>query len=74
MGALNFQGNPSDNHTLNESIEKMERVVGVTPEKILVGKGYRGHDYKIIAEAYFPGEHGKRGARPHKWFKRRSAV
>ena len=74
VGALNFQGNPYDGHTLRESIDQMERVCGISPEKIFVDKGYRGHNYEGEAEVYLPGQHRKKGAPPRRWFKRRSAI
>ena len=74
VGAVNFVGNPYDGHTLMESIDQMERICGVLPEKIFVDKGYRGHDYEGDAGVYLPGQYRKRGAPPRKWFKRRSGV
>lgn len=74
VGALNFTGNPYDGHTLQQSIEQMERVCGATPEKIFVDKGYRGHNYTGRGEVYFPGQYRKRGAPPRKWFRRRSSI
>ena len=74
VGALNFPGNPYDGHTLQQSIDQMERICRVSPEKIFVDKGYRGHNYEGEAEVYLPGRHRKEGAPPRKWFRRRSSV
>jgi len=52
----------------------MERICGVSPEKIFVDKGYKGHNYDGKGEVYLPGQYFKKGAPGRRWFKRRSAI
>ncbi|PNE24048.1 IS5 family transposase [Tannerella sp. oral taxon 808] len=69
-------GNPYDGHTLATVIPDMEALVGNTIARILVDKGYRGHnappDYKF--RVFISGQ--KRGVTPQikRELRRRSAV
>jgi IS5 family transposase len=69
-------GKPYDGHTLATVIPDMEALVGNTIERILVDKGYRGHnapdDYKF--RVFISGQ--KRGVTPRikRQLRRRSAV
>ncbi len=69
-----FHGNPYDGHTLKTVIEEMEAWTGITPERIYVDKGYRGHDYPNKLKVYKSGQ--KRGITPtiRRELRRRSAV
>jgi IS5 family transposase len=69
-------GNPYDGHTLATVIPEMEVLVGNTIERLLLDKGYRGHnaspDYKF--RVFISGQ--KRGVTPSikRTMRRRSAV
>jgi hypothetical protein len=40
-------GNPYDGHTLKTVIPDMEALIGNTIERILLDKGYRGHNARL---------------------------
>src|SRR5437870_1784182 len=69
-------GNPYDGHTLQTVIPDMEKLVGNIIERLLLDKGYRGHnappDYKF--RVFISGQ--KRGVTPSikRTMRRRSAV
>lgn len=69
-----LHGRPYDGHTLNRVITEMESWTGISPERIYVDKGYRGHDYPLKNRVYQSGQ--KRGitATIKKELKRRSVV
>jgi len=69
-------GNPYDGHTLQTVIPDMEKLVGNIIERLLLDKGYRGHnappDYKF--KVFISGQ--KRGVTPSikRTMRRRSAI
>jgi len=46
LHAKALHGNPFDGHTLGPVVAELERQTGVTPRRIHVDKGYRGHNHK----------------------------
>ena len=48
VGALSFENNPYDGHTLNEVIEQHKNIFGQAPKEITADRGYRGQT--IIGE------------------------
>lgn len=74
VGALTFNGNPYDGHTLNKTIEQVTRLVR-SPEHIFVDRGYRGHDYTGNSAVHVDKQRRGRTSRSlWKWMKRRAAV
>ena len=47
IGALSFEGNPYDGHTLSKQIEQVRSIVGAQQVKeVFVDRGYRGHKHE----------------------------
>ena len=81
-----LHGNPYDGHTLGAVLKNTEELTGVTPQRVYVDKGYKGH--KQNQSRFDPETHqdvrnpwkvymsGRKGLKPHlkKELKRRSAV
>jgi IS5 family transposase len=69
-----LHGRPYDGHTLKPVIAGVTRLTGIEPQRILVDKGYRGHDYEHPHRVYRSGQ--KRGvtAAIKKELKRRAVV
>jgi len=69
-------GNPYDGHTLATLIPEIEALIGNTIERILVDKGYRGHnappDYKF--RVFASGQRRRVTAKIKRELRRRSAV
>lgn len=65
---------PYDGHTLKPVIAGLTRLTGIEPQRILVDKGYRGHDYEHPHRVYRSGQ--KRGVTTaiKKELKRRAVV
>lgn len=42
VGAMAFEGNPYDGHTLPDQIEQIKRLTGIRPKSVCVDRGYRG--------------------------------
>ena len=74
LAAIAFEANPYDGHTLDQTVSQAVDIGGVTPERIYVDKGYRGHDYRGPATVVIAGQ--KRGLTPtmRRELKRRSAI
>ncbi len=54
-----LHGNPYDGHTLAHVLERAEQLTGVTPRRVYVDKGYRGHDAPRPLRVFLSGQ--KRG-------------
>ena len=54
-----LHGNPYDGHTLAHVLERAEKLTGVTPRRVYVDKGYRGHDAPRPLRVFLSGQ--KRG-------------
>ena len=54
-----LHGNPYDGHTLAHVLERAEKITGVTPRRVYVDKGYRGHDAPRPLRVFLSGQ--KRG-------------
>jgi len=75
IGAKAFHGNPYDGHTLQETMEQVEKISPVKPEHAFLDMGYRGHNYEGETEVHV--DKRRRGRTPlslWKWMKRRAAV
>ena len=42
VGALNFEGNPYDGHTLEPALDQYKEIKGKSPRSVTADKGYRG--------------------------------
>lgn len=74
LHAQALHGNPFDGHTLGPVITELERQTGVTPRRIHVDKGYRGHNHKEKFRVWITGQ-VRRVTRPiRREMKRRAAV
>jgi len=75
VGIRAFHGNPYDGHTLAESLEQSERIMGATPKHVYVDLGYRGHNYDGNAEVHIAWKGLRKKSRWDRlWRKRRAAV
>jgi len=74
LHAQALHGRPYDGHTLRSVIAGVTRFTGIEPQRILVDKGYRGHDYGHPHRVYRSGQ--KRGVTVaiKKELKRRAVV
>ena len=74
VGIKALHGNPYDGHTLNDTINQAERLIGEKRiEDIFVDRGYRGHDYDGNAKVYISGKKGLTLSM-NRWLKRRWAI
>ena len=74
VGCRALHGNPYDGHTLDETLEQVERVAR-KPEHVYVDMGYRGHDYQGDINVHV--DKRRRGRTPRRlwrWMKRRAAI
>jgi IS5 family transposase len=76
-GIQSFPDNPYDGHTLEKTLEQVERLTGRQAREVYVDKGYRGHGYTVGTQVYIAGTRRKiknmtRTFR--KWLKRRNAI
>jgi len=74
LAAKAFAGNPYDGHTLTETLDQATSVSGVTPERIYVDKGYRGHNYTGAGEVMIAGRRRGLSATMRRELRRRSAI
>ena len=54
VGAKNFQGNPHDSDTLDETLDQVEAATGQRPSVVFADRGYKGSDKKTEAEVHLP--------------------
>ena len=78
VGALAFEGNPYDGHTLEPQLQQVEDILGVLPKTALVDRGYKGAKKVLGVEIKRP-ESGKgrtpyEKSRDRKRFRRRAAI
>ncbi len=55
VGAMAFEGNPYDGHTLADQLEQIQRITGHRPKIALVDRGYRGQKYVENTKIEIPG-------------------
>lgn len=57
VGMQSLPGNPYDGHTLQASLEQVERLTGTKPQRCYADRGYRGHgvtDVEVILAHHRP--------------------
>ena len=74
LAAKAFAGNPYDGHTLAATLDQATSVSGVTPERVYVDKGYRGHNYTGAGEVMIAGRRRGLSATMRRELRRRSAI
>jgi len=74
LHAKALHGNPFDGHTLGPVIADMERLIGVSPRRIHVDKGYRGHSYAHRFRVWITGQVRRTTKAIRREMKRRAAV
>ena len=78
IGAMAFEGNPYDGHTLEPQLEQVSDLMGKLPEVALVDKGYKGRKTILGVEIKMPGSgKGKTAYEKHRdraRFRRRAAI
>ena len=78
IGAMAFEGNPYDGHTLEPQLEQVSDLLGRLPKLALVDRGYKGRKDVLGVEIKIPGSgKGKtvyEKARDRARFRRRAAV
>lgn len=74
VGISSLPGNPFDGHTLKESLDQVERLVGKRPNETYADNGYRGHGEKE-SEVFVARQAKSRKTRAiRKAMKRRNAI
>jgi IS5 family transposase len=76
VGIQAFPGNPYDGHTLEKTLEQMERLTGKQAKEVYVDKGYRGHGYTGETRVHIVGTRKVKNMTRtfRKWLKRRNAI
>jgi IS5 family transposase len=76
VGIQAFPGNPYDGHTLEKTLEQMERLTGKQAREVFVDKGYRGHGYTGETQVHIVGTRKMKNMTRtfRKWLKRRNAI
>lgn len=76
VGIQAFPGNPYDGHTLEKTLEQMERLTGKQAKEVYVDKGYRGHGYTRDTQVHIVGTRKMKNMTRtfRKWLKRRNAI
>jgi len=54
VGALAFEGNPFDGHTLAPQLAQIEELTGLTPKYAIVDRGYRGQNQMGATQVVMP--------------------
>ena len=76
VGIKSFHGNPYDGHTLEASLDQVERMMGWSAKQAYVDLGYRGHGYEGDTEVHIVNYRMMRKLTRsvRRWFKRRSSI
>lgn len=78
LGITNFQGNPHDSKTLEESFNSMERITGKRPSQAIGDRGYRGpksvEGVEIIRPTNGKGKSGTERRKAREKMRRRAAI
>jgi len=75
VGAVSCPHNPYDGHTLAETLEQVERLMGQAPAHVFVDMGYRKHNYEGPSAIHVDKKtRGGTARNLWKWMKRRAAI
>lgn len=76
VGALAFEGNPYDGHSLAASLEQTLRLLGKTRlDDVYVDAGYQGHHCGALAQVHVVKRRWRRLSRSvRRWYRRRSSI
>lgn len=75
VGVEALHGNPFDGHTLAAAVDQVKHLTNVTPQHIMVDKGYRGHNYLGTGIVHIAGRIRKGLTRTfRKMLRRRSVI
>ena len=76
VGIQSFPGNPYDGHTLEKTIQQVEKLTGHEIEAAYVDQGYRGHGYEGKTEVNIVNNRrmNRMTRTVRKWLKRRNAI
>jgi IS5 family transposase len=74
LHAKALHGNPFDGHTLGPVLAELARQTGVTPRRIHVDKGYRGHNHPEKFRVWITGQVRRVSKTIRREMKRRAAV
>ena len=75
VSSLAFHENLYDGHTLQQTLDQVERITGIHPHQASCDLGYRGHNYEGACTILIANRYRKTvPASIKKWWKRRSAI
>jgi len=76
VGIQAFPGNPYDGHTLEKTLDQVERLSGRKIKEVYVDKGYRGHGYEgeTVINIVGTRKMNRMTRTVRKWLKRRNAI
>jgi IS5 family transposase len=74
LGALGFNGNPYDGHTLGSSLTQAEKLTTITIDQATCDLGYRGHNVTGKNILIVPRDKRKGTAPMKLWWRRRNAI
>jgi IS5 family transposase len=74
VGIQAHHGNPYDGHTLNSTLELVNRMIGIPVKEAYCDKGYRGHDHVGDTTVHIAGTKSRLPRSLRKWLRRRCAI
>ena len=75
VGALSWQGNPYDGHTLSKQLRQVRKLTGNVAKTVYCDQGYRGHGHEGEETIQIVGRIPKRATKAQRhWLKRRAAI
>lgn len=74
VGALGFEGNPYDGHTLKDSLKQASELTGLQINQATCDLGYRGHGVEDTKILIVPRNKSGAAKELQKWWRRRNAI
>jgi len=74
LGALGFEGNPYDGHTLKDSLKQARELSGLQINQATCDLGYRGHGIEDTKILIVPRNKSGSAKELRKWWRRRNAI
>ena len=74
LGALGFEGNPYDGHTLKDSLKQTKKLTGLQINQATCDLGYRGHGIEDTKVLIVPRNKSGATKELQKWWRRRNAI